>query len=113
MGRAWYRIAVGAALSLVGCRDARITNLEKRVDHLEQSIRQLKAEQRKATDEDLARRSKLEICVADSDAQYDEMARRNGTKRRDGSWTIPVPVLEQMQRQKQAKIEECKLLYSK
>ena len=31
----------------------------------------------------------------------------------DGSYNVPVPVAEQMQKLKQSKIEECKLLYSK
>lgn len=37
----------------------------------------------------------------------------NGKKQADGSYNVPVPVLEQMQRQRESKIERCKLLYSK
>jgi hypothetical protein len=102
---------------LAGCQDTRVTNLEKRVDHLEQAIHQLEADKTKATDEDPARRAKvlegmLEICVAADDAFERHMVSKS-TKRRDGSYKVPVPVLTEMQREKQDMIEECRRLYSK
>src|SRR5712691_1284651 len=104
---------VTAALSLAGCRDTRVTNLEKRVDHLEQTVHQLEADRTRAADNDSARRAKLESCVAEANAAFERNMVSNGTKQRNGSYNVPVPILEQMQRQKQGKIEECRVLYSK
>ncbi len=98
---------------LAGCQDNRVTTLEKRVDHLEQTVHQLEADRTKAADDDSVRRAKLESCVADANAAFQTDMVNNGTKQRNGSYNVSVPVLEQMQRQKQSKIEECRLLYSK
>jgi len=107
-------IAIGAlSLWLSGCQDARVTFLEKRVDQLEQSIHQLQADHSKTADDDSARRTKLESCVAEADADFQKYLVNNGTKQRNGSYNVPVSVLEQMQRAKQNKIDECRLLYSK
>lgn len=100
-------------LSLAGCQDARVTNLEKRFDHLEQTVHQLEADRTRVADDDSARRAKLESCVAEANAAFERNMVSNGTKQRNGSYNVPVPVLEQMERQKQGKIEECRLLYSK
>ena len=108
-----FVVAMSAALSLAGCQDTRVTNLEKRVDHLEQTLHQLEAEKTKAADDDSARRAKLESCVADANAAFHTDMVGNGTKQRNGSYNVSVPVLEQMQRQRQGKIEECRLLHSK
>lgn len=96
-----------------GCQDNRVTGLEKRVDRLEQTIHQLEAERTKAADDDSARRAKLESCVADANSVFQTDMVRNGEKQRNGSYNVSVPVMEQMERIKQGKIEECKLLYSK
>ena len=100
-------------LPLAGCQDNRVNNLEKRVDQLEQTVRQLEADRTKSADDDSARRVKLESCVADANATSQADTVSNGTRQRNGSYNIPVPVMEQMQRKKQGKIEECRLLYSK
>jgi|SRR2546427_12926463 len=99
--------------SLAGCQDTRLSNLEKRVDHLEQAVHQLEAARTKAADDDSARRAKLESCVAEANAAFERNMVSNGTKQRNGSYTVLVPVLNEMQRVKQGKIEECRLLYSK
>ncbi|OLB26590.1 MAG: hypothetical protein DMG41_18195 [Acidobacteria bacterium] len=109
-------VAVGFALlslSEAGCEDKRVTNLEQRVKQLEDRTRQLGAERTKSTNDDDVRRLKLENCVADANADFQRNLENNGTKARNGSYNVPVPLLEQMQRQKQSKIEECKILYSK
>ncbi len=98
---------------LGGCRDNRVSNLEKRVEHLEQTIHQLEADRTKAADDDSARRAKLESCVADANSAFQTDMVSNGTKQRNGSYNVSVPVLEQMERRKQGRIEECRLLYSK
>ncbi len=106
-------IAIAAALSLTGCQDTRVTNLEKRVNHLEQTVHQLEADRTKAADDDSSRRAKLESCVAEANAAFQRNMVSNGTRQRNGSYNVPVPVLSEMQRVKQGKIEECRLLYAK
>jgi outer membrane murein-binding lipoprotein Lpp len=97
----------------VGCRDARLQTLEQRVNRLEESVRQLESERNKIADDDSARRAKLEACVSDANAAFDRDLASNGTKARNGGYNVSVPILAEMQRQKQGKIEECRLLYSK
>jgi outer membrane murein-binding lipoprotein Lpp len=107
-------IALAAILVLAGCQDtSKMSDLEKRVGSLEESIRHLEADRTKATDEESLKRARLEGCVADANADFDSNMIHNGTKQRNGSYNVPVPALEQMQRQKQSKIEECRLLYSR
>jgi hypothetical protein len=108
-----FVVAIGAALSLAGCQDTRVTNLEKRVGHLEQTLHQLEADKTKTAADDSARRTKLESCLADANAAFQADIVNNGTKQRNGSYNVPVPVQEQMERRKQGKVEECRLLYSK
>jgi hypothetical protein len=98
---------------LVGCQDNRVNTLEKRVDQLEQTVHQLQADRTKVADDDSARRAKLESCVAEANTTFQTDMVSNGTKQRNGSYNVPVPILEQMQRKKQGKIEECRLLYAK
>jgi hypothetical protein len=100
-------------LTLAGCQDTRVSRLEKRVDQLEQTVHQLETDRTKAADDDSARRAKLESCVAEANSAFQTDMVRNGTKQRNGSYNVSVPVLEQMERRKQGKIEECRLLYSK
>src|SRR5437899_8943426 len=99
--------------SLAGCQDTRVNNLEKRVDHLEQTVHQLEADRTKAADDDSARRAKLERCVTEANAAFERNMVSNATRQRNGSYSVPVPILSEMQRVKQGKIEECRLLYSK
>lgn len=101
------------AAASVGCQDSRVPSLEQRVSRLEQSVQQLETERVKSADDDSARRAKLEGCVAQANATFDSNIASNGTKNRSGTYSVPVPVLAEMQRQKQGKIEECRLLYSK
>ncbi len=65
---------------LAGCQDNRVTTLEKRVDHLEQTVHQLEADRAKAADDDSARRAKLESCVADANAAFQTDMVSNGTR---------------------------------
>lgn len=105
-------ILMAAIVSLSGCRDER-SRPSKRVENLEQAFQKLEAQQNKSADEDAARRAKLESCVSEANAEFQSSAGRNGTRQANGTYNIPLPLLEQMQRQRQAKIEECRLLYSK
>jgi hypothetical protein len=83
------------------------------VKQLEERTRQLEAERTKNANDDDVRRLKLENCVSEANADFQKNLENNGKKARNGSYNVPVPLLEQMQRQKQSKIEECRLLYSK
>jgi outer membrane murein-binding lipoprotein Lpp len=112
------RNPIGAALPLsilylAGCQDTRVSNLEQRVNHLEQSVHELESQRDKHADDDQARRQKLEACVAEANAEFDRNIAGNGTKLRNGTYNVPVPVVTEMQRQKQGKIDECRLLYGK
>ena len=100
------------SFGLVACQDDRVTSLEHRVEKLEQSVQQLQTEKNKLAEDDAARHAKLESCVADANAEFQRNVANNGTKSRNGTYSVPVPVLTEMQRQKQSKIEECRLLYS-
>jgi hypothetical protein len=97
----------------VGCQDSRVPNLEQRVSRLEQSVQQLESERDKAGKDDSDRRAKLESCVAHANANFDSTLASNGTKNGRGSYSVPVAVLAEMQKQKQGKVEECRLLYAK
>jgi septal ring factor EnvC (AmiA/AmiB activator) len=87
--------------------------LEQRIDRLEQNVRQLESERAKTANDESERRAKLERCVAEANAAYDQSLARNGTKTGKGLYSVPITVSAEMQSQKQSKIEECKLLYSK
>jgi len=100
-------------LYLNGCQDTRVSNLEQRVNHLEQSVHELESQRDKHADDDKARREKLEGCVADANAEFDRYLASNGTKHGIGSYNVKVPVLAEIQRQHQGRIDECRLLYSK
>jgi uncharacterized protein HemX len=111
-GTSSFALLLVIAASL-GCQDSRVTALEQRVGRLEQSVRQLESERDKTNNNESARRANLESCVAEANAAFDRNLVTNGTKARNGSYNVSVPVLAEMQRQKQGKIEECRLLYSK
>jgi septal ring factor EnvC (AmiA/AmiB activator) len=96
-----------------GCQDARLANLEQRVGQLEQNMQRLESARTKTAEDEAARRAKLENCVAEANSAFERNLISNGTKARNGSYNVPVPVLGEMQRQKQGKIDECRLLYSK
>ena len=113
--------------STTGCQDSRVTNLERRLTgleqqvtgleqrliRLEQSTQKLESELKKSADEESNRSAKLPGCLSDANAAYEENVMKNGTKDRNGTYYVPPQLLDELRRQKQAKIEECKLLYSK
>jgi hypothetical protein len=106
-------VGMGLLCMIAGCQDSRVPALEQRLKQLEERTRQLEAERTKTSEDDAARRAQLEGCVAAANAEFDLSLSRNGTKQRNGTYSVPVVLLEQMQRQKQSKIEQCRLLYSK
>lgn len=108
-----HRLIVLIALTYMttGCEDKRITNLEKRVAELEGKTKQLETEKTKAADERGQRELDLRNCVADANAEYRQNIASNGTKTSRGTYSLPVTSMNALDRQKQSKIEECKLLY--
>jgi hypothetical protein len=111
----WGFLIFGAGLAFLsaGCQDSRVTSLEQRVNQLEERTRQLEAERKKVSEDDAAIRVRLVACIAEADADFQSNMERNGTKARNGTYNVPVPLLAEMQKQKQGKIEECRILYSK
>ncbi len=101
------------AILTIGCQDSLVPALEQRVARLEQSVHQLESERDRGVSDESPRRAKLEGCVAAANVEFQNNVAGNGTKARNGSYSVPVGVLAEMQRQKQGKIEECKLLYFK
>jgi hypothetical protein len=100
-------------LTVVGCKDQRVADLEKRVSALEDAAQQIQSDRDKSASDDAARRLKLEECVAGAEADFQRDVANNGSKARNDSYDIPVPALAEMQKRKQGKLQECALLYSK
>ena len=105
-------LPTAALLVFVGCDDARVTNLERRVNQLEENVRKIESEQSKKGDNESANREQLEACIKDANDAYDQGLILNGTKNPKG-YLVPVPLMDQLAKQKSQRIEECKLLYSK
>jgi hypothetical protein len=108
-------VLVGAALLCLttGCDDSRVKNLEERMSVLEEKTHQLESEKAKSSEENVARQVKLENCVAEANAEFQKDVVSNGTKGRNGLYSVPVSIQSEMEKRKQGKIEECRLLYSK
>jgi hypothetical protein len=112
-GQQRFAVLLLATSMCSGCQDARVDPLEKRVTHLEQSVEKLEAERNKRDKDDEDRRTKLENCVAQANSEFQQNLVSNGTHSRKGGYNVPVPVLNEMQKQKQSKMDECRLLYAK
>ena len=93
-----------------GCQDGRLGALEKRVSDLEATVKDLQAEQKKVADARSQRDEEFKSCVNAADDAYYATIRGNGTKENSG-YNVSLPVMQQIEREKQAKLEECKLLY--
>jgi uncharacterized membrane protein YhiD involved in acid resistance len=105
-------LAIAAvACSTIACQDGRVTRLEQRVSNLEQRTQQLESQHNADANQESQRRENLRVCVANADAQYQSDIRSNGTKNGRDTVSVPVTVMVAMDRRKQQKIEECKLLY--
>jgi hypothetical protein len=53
----------------------------------------------------------VESCVAD--AAFERDLARNGTRNPNGTYSVAIPLVGELQRLKLSKIEECRLPYSK
>ena len=104
---------LSATVASIGCQDSRVPALEQRVVQLEQRIQQLESERTKSAGDESERRAKLQGCVEEANATYNQLVSRNGTKTRAGGYSVPVAVLSQMESQRRSGIDECRLLYGK
>ena len=104
--------ALSAMLLLLnGCQNSRVTNLEQRVSHLEQTVQQLQAN---SLDDASVKRLKFESCVLEANAEVQRNLDSKGEKQPDGSYHFPTAgPLTEIDRQHQSKLEECSRLYSK
>ena len=96
---------------LIGCQDNRVPTLEKRISDLESKVKTLEDKQQAKADADSTNEANFKECVRSADDDYNSTLRLNGTKNSNGSIAIDASSLQQLQRQKQSKLEECKLLY--
>lgn len=108
----FYFVALSMLFS-VGCRDSRVNSLQQRVAVLEDKVSKLEANLKNSADEENERHTNLMDCVSRANSDYDSSIRSNGQKRRDGTYDLPLSLMGELRRQKQDKIEECKLLYGK
>ena len=96
---------------LIGCQDNRVPTLDKRIADLESKVKTLEEKQQAKADADSTNESRFKQCVYSADDEFDNGLRLNGTKNANGSYALATTSLQQLQRQKQNKLEECKLLY--
>jgi hypothetical protein len=103
----------GGGDDLSGCQNSRVTNLEQRLNQLENKTRELESERTKSADEDAGIRAKLEACVEGRKHRLPTQLGEHGTNNGMVRTMFPEPTLAEMQRQKQVEIETRRLLYSK
>jgi hypothetical protein len=99
------------ALGLSACKDDRVPSLEKRVSDLETRTKTIEENQKSKLEADATNEARFKQCVYSADDDFDSTLRLNGTKNANGSYSVPTSSLVELQRQKQNKLEECKLLY--
>jgi hypothetical protein len=99
------------AIGLSSCKDERVPALEKRISDLEARTKAIEDNQKAKTDADAKNEARFKECIYSADDDFDTNLRNNGEKNGKGGYSVPTPILEQMQRQKQSRYEECKLLY--
>ena len=104
-------VPIVAFLTLIGCQDDRVPPLEKRIAELETKVKHLEDLQEARANTDSIKEAGFKECLARADDEFDHALRMNGKKSSDGSYAVPTSILEQIQRQKEGKLEECKLLY--
>jgi hypothetical protein len=99
------------AAVLCGCKDGRIDTLEKRVSELETKVKSLQENVKANSDATAQKQTDFRNCVSMADDDYMAALRANGAKTGAGSYSVDLRVEQTIERQKQSKLEECKLLY--
>jgi len=64
-----------------------------------------------AENEKSQKESSFSLCLSNANLEYQRAIEANGTRTGKGTYSLPVVTLREFDRQKQSKIEECKLLY--
>jgi hypothetical protein len=100
-------------LYTLACQDSRVPALEQRLASLEQRTSQLETQRAADASQESQRREELRTCIANANSQYQSDIQSNGTKNGRDTVSVPVTLMAAMDRRKQQKIEECKLLYAK
>ena len=100
-------ILVGAT----GCQDKRLADLDQRIAQLEVKVKLLEIQRDKAADQQSQKESDFKICLQAANDDYFKDVKANGTRTKNGSYDLPVVTAREIERHKQQKIEECKLLY--
>jgi hypothetical protein len=100
-----------AALGLSACQDNRVPSLEKRVSDLETKMKAIEDDKKARADADAINESSFKQCIFSADEEFSKSIHLNGSKNANGSYAVPTATLQQMNRQKETKYEECKLLY--
>ena len=98
-------------LGIVGCQDKRVPELEQRVGELEAKMKLLEAERDRKAAEQSQRDSDFRACVQKANDEYFGDVKANGVRTKNGAYDMPVVTAREIDRRKQQKIEECKLLY--
>ncbi|SRR6266702_1925653 len=98
-------------LGLCACQDQRLPTLEKRVADLESKVKTLEGMQKEKSDSVSQNQADFRDCVHAADDDFMQAVRSNGTKNGRGSYSVETQALREIERQKQSKLEECKLLY--
>jgi hypothetical protein len=104
-------VSIVVFFALAGCQDNRVPPLEKRITELETKVKNLEDLQEARANADSIKETDFKQCVYRADDEFDHALRMNGSKNSDGSYAVPTSTLQQIQRQKESKLEECKLLY--
>jgi len=99
------------AFSLCACNDNHVAADEKRIADLEAKVKSLEQAQQAKASADAESAARFKQCASDADDAFTNAIHLNGTRNRDGSYAVPTSSLEQMQRQKRDRLEECRLLY--
>jgi hypothetical protein len=97
-------------VGLCGCQDQRVSMLEKQVTELEGKVKTIEEKQTQTADAASEKQAQFRDCVDGADDDFLSAVRSNGTKNRNG-YAVDTRVMEQIERQKQTKLEECRLLY--
>jgi len=98
-------------IALSACKDDRVSKHEKRISELEAKVKRLQEKQQQDADAASAKEAQFKECVDQADIDYHAAVRGNGTKNGSSSYSVDLRVMQTIERQKESKLEECKLLY--
>ena len=104
-------LLLSACVVLSSCKDERVSSHEKRIADLEAKVKTLEETLKTKSMNAEVKSDQLYKCVEDANSAYESSLRTYGDKNGFGDYIVPEPKLQQIQREKQGKLDECKLLY--